>query len=316
MLEAIPLSQRPEEGWQLCRRALTEIAAGRFAEGEWTARVRQALDTGESVGVLAIDGPRLLGVATWNRIPLPGRRIGLLYLRARARSPSAYREFLQLLIDASVEAGPVAFSTGDLLGLDPAEQAAMMEPLGFRRFSRTEMEFPHGAPLPSTSMKGGTSARSVRLGDAAELARLHRVAYDGRFDRYLFMEDPDPGRDSERGMERLLHGEWGPFLPEDSFVATRGSQIVGATILVTMEGHPLLADVMVDPTQRGQGIAGALIGASLRSVRARSAPALRLNVTDGNASAQRLYRTMGFVPLFSGVGWYSARCIPISPEQE
>ena len=36
MLETIPLSQRPGEGWPLCREALAEIAGDRFAEEEWT----------------------------------------------------------------------------------------------------------------------------------------------------------------------------------------------------------------------------------------------------------------------------------------
>lgn len=316
MLETIPLSQRPDEGWQLCRRALQEIAGGRFPAEEWIARLRQTLDTGESVGVLAIEGTELAGVATWSRMPLPARRVGVLYLRPGERSPAAYREFLRRLIAESPKDGPIAFSTGDLLGLEPAQQVEMMEPLGFRRFSRTEMEFPQGSPLPSAALKEGTASRPIRLEDVAELAALHRIAYAGRFDRYLFMEDPDPGRDSERGMEKLLGGEWGPFLPEDSLVAVREGRIVGAAVLVMMEGHPLLADVMVDPAQRGQGIAAALIATTLASLRTRSAPPLRLNVTDGNARAQHLYRSMGFVPLFSGAGWYAPQCIPVSPEQD
>jgi ribosomal protein S18 acetylase RimI-like enzyme len=316
MPETIPLSQRPGEGWQLCREALAEIAGGRFAEEEWIVRMRQALDSGESVGVLAVEGPEPIGIATWSRIPLPARRISLLYLRSGWRTPATYREFLRQVIDGSPADGPVAFSTGDLLGLDAAQQAEMMEPLGFRRFSRTEMGFPDGAPLPSDSLRDGIRARRVRLEDAAELSALHRVAYSGRFDRYLFMEDPDPGRDSERGMEKLLGGEWGLFLPEDSYVAVREGRIVGATLLVTMEGYPLLADVMVDPAERGQGIAGALIAASLASVRGRAAPALRLNVTDGNARAERLYRSLGFTPLFTGVAWYATGSISVSPEQD
>lgn len=316
MVQTIPLSERPGEGWELCRRALKEVAAGRFPVEEWAVRTRQELDVGESTGVLAVEGSRLRGVALWSRIPLPARRVSLLYLLPEERSPSAYREFLHAMLDEFPKEGPVALSTGDIPGLDGATQAEMMEPLGFRRFARTEMEFPERLPLPRISLKPGTSSRPARPGDARELAVLHRMAYSGRFDRYLFMEDPEPGRDSERGMERLLRGEWGPFLSEDSFVAERAGRIVGAAMLVMMEGHPLLADVMVDPAVRGQGIAAALIVASLSSLRARSASPLRLNVTEGNGRAQRLYRSLGFAPVFTGIGWYARRWIPVPPEQE
>lgn len=316
MLRTIPFAERPEEGWSLCRQALMEIAEGRFAHEEWVARMRQSLDTGDTIAVLALEGPDMIGVSAWSRLPLPGCRVALLYLRPGSRSLTSYRELLGRVIGDSAKCGPIVFSTGDLLGLDPVEQALLMEPLGFHRFSRTEMEFPESAPLPSNSLRPGTQARPVRAEDAAELAVLHREAYSGRFDRYLFMEDPDPGRDSERGMEKLLGGEWGPFLPEDSFVALRDGRIVGATVLVMTEGHPLIADVMVHPSQRGQGIAGALIAASLSSVRGRSFSAPRLNVTDGNARAERLYRTLGFVPVFTGVAWYATQWVPISPQQD
>ncbi|MGD0718106.1 MAG: GNAT family N-acetyltransferase [Thermoplasmata archaeon] len=316
MAPTIPLSERPEEGWRLCRQAMTEIAAGRFPVDEWITRTRQDLDLAESVGVLAIDGAVTFGVALWNRTSLPARRVSLLYLLPDHRSPRGFREFLRDVIDASPRDGPVAFSTGDLLGLDRAEQAAIMEPLGFRQFARTEMEFPSGSLIPSISLEEDIRLRPVEPTDSRTLAGLHREAYADRFDRYLFMEDPDPGRDSARGMDKLLRGGWGPFLSEDSFVAERDGRLVGASLLVLMEGNPLLADAMVDSAFRGRRIGAALVTASLVSLRARSVPALRLNVTEGNARAQRLYRGLGFVPTFTDVGWYSPRCVPVPPEQE
>lgn len=316
MLRTIPLTERPDEGWQLGERAMVEVAAGRFPTQEWIARTRQMLDTGECVGTLAADGSALLGIAVTTRVALPGRRVNLLYLIPEARSTFSYREFLGRVIEAAAEGGPVAFTTGDILGLEEAEQAEMMEPLGFRHFSRTMMEFPDGTGLPSAELLAGTSSRMLVLQDVAQLAALHRTAYAGRFDRYLFMEDPDPARDSERMMDRLFQGEYGPFLPEDSRVAERDGKVVGGSIFVMFEGHPLLADVMVDPAMRGQGVAAALITAGLASLRARGQPALRLSVTDGNGRAERLYRSLGFVRIHGGTGWYSTTCIPFPPEQE
>ena len=101
MLETIPLSQRPGEGWPLCREALAEIAGGRFAKEEWTVRVRQALDSGESLGVLALEGPELIGIATWSRIPLPTRRVSLLYRWERARRATAPIDGLHPLVHRS-----------------------------------------------------------------------------------------------------------------------------------------------------------------------------------------------------------------------
>ncbi|HUZ80240.1 MAG TPA: hypothetical protein VMV28_06470 [Thermoplasmata archaeon] len=40
------------------------------------------------------------------------------------------------------------------------------------------------------------------------------------------------------------------------------------------------------------------------------------DVTDGNARAERLYRSMGFIPRFTGVAWYATGSVPISPEQD
>ncbi len=295
---------------------MTEIAAGRFPVEDWITRMRQDLDLGGSVAILAIDGPATIGVAVWTRTSLPARRVSLLYLVPGHRSPKVFREFLRQVIEDSPQDGPVAFSTGDLPGLGSAEQARMMEPLGFRRFQRTEMEFPDASPVPSIAREPPVQVRTVRPTDAGELAELHRVSYADRFDRYLFMEDPDPGRDSKLGMEKLLRGGWGPFLAGDSFVADRDGQLVGASLLVQMEGRPLLADVMVDPAYRGRRIGAALIAASLAALRARSAPALRLNVTEGNACAQGLYHGLGFVPTLTGAGWYSPRWVPVAPEDE
>jgi len=100
MAPTIPLSERPEEGWRLCRQAMTEIAAGRFPVDEWITRTRQDLDLAESVGVLAIDGAVTFGVALWNRTSLPARRVSLLYLLPDHRSPRGFREFLRDVIDA------------------------------------------------------------------------------------------------------------------------------------------------------------------------------------------------------------------------
>ena len=57
-----------------------------------------------------------------------------------------------------------------------------------------------------------------------------------------------------------------------------------------------LVAMWVRPTARGSGAAGALVGRVLAWARERSTRIVRLHVTSGNESAERLYARHGFVP--------------------
>jgi ribosomal protein S18 acetylase RimI-like enzyme len=57
-----------------------------------------------------------------------------------------------------------------------------------------------------------------------------------------------------------------------------------------------LYDIVVDPAQRGRGVGGLLLEATLAALRERGAPRVVLSTATRNESAQRLFARAGFRP--------------------
>jgi ribosomal protein S18 acetylase RimI-like enzyme len=85
-------------------------------------------------------------------------------------------------------------------------------------------------------------------------------------------------------------------------VAARGDEVLGYTY-AGVEGHDYMAlrgpagvlyDIVVDPAQRGQGVGGMLLTATLAALEARGAPRVVLSTAEQNEVAQRLFARMGF----------------------
>ncbi len=92
----------------------------------------------------------------------------------------------------------------------------------------------------------------------------------------------------------LFVGYWRES-PELFLVARRGRRIAGYSITQTNWRGAELESIAVDPRHRGQGIAQALLDATVRRVRLRGVGTLRLMVSTVNAPALRFYRQYGFV---------------------
>ena len=56
----------------------------------------------------------------------------------------------------------------------------------------------------------------------------------------------------------------------------------------------VLYDIVVDPAQRGQGVGGMLLSATLAALEARGAPRVVLSTAERNEPAQRLFTRAGF----------------------
>ena len=99
----------------------------------------------------------------------------------------------------------------------------------------------------------------------------------------------------------------GHVAPAEQIVAERDGTLVGAVLLYppgarlpTREGPgpamawPEVRLLAVPPSQRGQGIAEALMRECVRRARSAGAEALTLHTTDLMRAAMRLYERMGF----------------------
>ncbi len=178
------------------------------------------------------------------------------------------------------------------------------------------MTRPAEAPLlPEEPLAAGDRIRPVVPADVEALAEAHRRAYDGRFDHYLFLEVDDDRENSRREVAQILGGRWGVFEPAGSRLLERDGRVLAFVLSVRTRDGVLIADVGVDPEHRGQGLGRQVLVAVLHALAGAGGPRVYLNVTEGNASALKLYRKLGFVtsiPPFRG--WYNARLIPVSPE--
>ena len=75
-----------------------------------------------------------------------------------------------------------------------------------------------------------------------EIGHVLLAAYRGTVDD----EGEDvPGAIGE--VERTMDGDYGPFLPEASFVVTNGGRVVGASLVTMLESRPFIAHVVVHP---------------------------------------------------------------------
>lgn len=268
------------------------IRSGTLRGGLWTAE-------GRPLGIALWDPPERLGIA-----------IRDVYLVPAAATPEAYRALLDAVDRA---AGPIAFAA-PLPGLSTEDEAGVFRSLRFAPFHRTEMRFPTARPIPEVASPIGITIRPVRPADRDMLGRVHASAFRGHFDRYLFLEDPDPDRDAEQVVRALCDGRWGEFLAASSFVAESGTTPVGSILVIRSEGRALIADVAVDPAFQGRRIGEALMLRSLHALRARGEPVVALAVTEENRRAVRLYERLGFVRAFGPERrWYSTIVVPVPP---
>jgi len=312
MVSLRPLSSDRATALSLARRAILARNAPDAEIGPFLSAVERDVANGTAAGVLRFEGRTVTGIALWEPPAELGATLQVLYGVEGHQTGSEYERFLR---EVMREAGPVVFAPGFLAGLDDAEEQRVMEALGYAKFARSEMRLFPDAPEPHGPDSHAIRTRAPVAGDAAALARLHELAYRGRFDRFLFLVYADPARDAELATREILSGRWGEFLPWASVVVEGEGRLLAAALVVRAPYGPLIADVMVEPVVWGHGLGRAVVTASIRALRGRERSPIVLNVTEGNARAVRLYEHLGFVrSLGPSHGWYSRERIPIGPD--
>lgn len=311
VLEPVPLAHDVPTA----RRFLAEALRATPVPGEGPDDGLTALDglvtSGSVPGVLFAEAGRPLGLALWEPPSPIGLFVLCLYFEPSSATVGRYREAIDAIERSS---GPIAFVGRELAGLPPESESELMADLGFGRYGRSEMRFPASVPPPEVPVPRGISFRPPVDGDRAALATLHRRAYDGGLDRYLFLAELDPVRDAERAVAETFAGRHGEFLSGPSIVAEQSGSAVGACLVVRASYGPLIVDVMVDPGHQGRGLGRAMVSASVARLRAAGETVIALNVTEGNASAVRAYAAVGFVRTIGPQwGWYARARLPVRP---
>lgn len=271
--------------------------------------VESAIRSAHARGGLARSDGATKGIVVWEPAGPLGVAVRVLYLEASIADPDGYRELLDL---AHRAAGPIAFAPGPLAGLSADEERTMMTERGFAAFGRSEMGVPTGASIVRAPRPAGGSIRAVRPEDELPLARLHELAYRNHLDRFLSLEDLDPGRDADHQLRDFFAGRWGPPQLAGSAVVELEGKLVAAALAVRRTAHSLILDVMTDPTLQGRGLARAALSNALLALRSEGERAIVLNVTEGNERAIRLYSHVGFVRTVGpSQEWYDARRIRV-----
>jgi ribosomal protein S18 acetylase RimI-like enzyme len=306
----VPFGEDLAEPLALAREALRASAVPGEVPEHW-AGIEEAIRERRRRGALWVEEGVNLGIGLWDAPGPLGVSLGMLYLRPAAASPAGYRALLEA-IGQSI--GPVAFAPSPLAGLSPEAEARTMRDLGYESFARSEMTYHFTGPVPVRALPAGRRVRPYRPEDAPALARIHQRAYEGQFDRYLFLEDLNAERDASALLRDLVEGRWGPFVAEASTVVEEDGRPVGSTLVVETPRGPLIADVATEPEARGRGVGRAALERTLAALAERGAPHARLAVTEENRRAVALYEKLGFVrTLGPAREWYHTARIPVAP---
>ena len=84
------------------------------------------------------------------------------------------------------------------------------------------------------------------------------------------------------------------------------SEVLGYAVLYVVADQAELANLAVAPAFRGRGVGRALLESVVAVARELGVRQLFLEVRQSNSVAQRLYRSVGFVPVALRRGYYEA----------
>ena len=221
-------------------------------------------------------------------------------MRSAARQPESLEAQLLTHVIETLQQSPGIHRVEAQLLPHPA--GALARPFleaGFHRHVRLFMHVPVGGASFGTPNRAENKVevRPWSEEDFSSAAALITLAYRGHVDS----EINDQYR-STSGSMRFLNNivrfpGCGVFDPEASFVAVdRETRLTAGLVLcsrVRMDvGH--ITQVCMAPDARGQGLGKALLAASWASLERRGFRALTLTVTEANAAAVELYRSLGF----------------------
>lgn len=135
--------------------------------------------------------------------------------------------------------------------------------------------------------------------DAPELAALMVSAYRGTIDDEGESED-----DARAWIAAFFSGAapqvtGGQAVPGLSMGLRRDGALVSACLVTAYQAQAFISIVMTHPDRKGQGLAGQVLGASLKGIRSTGQVWVYAAITEGNRPSEALFSRVGF-----------ARCAP------
>jgi ribosomal protein S18 acetylase RimI-like enzyme len=129
--------------------------------------------------------------------------------------------------------------------------------------------------------------------DVDDISGFLRGVYEGHVEQQFGMHVGTPEEWTEY-VTALWKGESGTYMPLASWL-TRDEKGLAAGCLTTLwMGTPLISEIGVRKDRRGQGLARALLTATMNALVDLGHDRLALYVTLGNDPAIRLYESLGF----------------------
>jgi N-acetylglutamate synthase-like GNAT family acetyltransferase len=129
---------------------------------------------------------------------------------------------------------------------------------------------------------------TLRAGDLGRIIELHGKVYD-LLDGYGLRFEAYVGRTiAEFVLDNSAHGQ--------IWLVERGDQLIGCAAIALREGNRgQLRWVVVDPSERGQGIGKQLMQSALDYCRKEARQTVFLDTTDSLPESQALYGKLGFI---------------------
>lgn len=133
------------------------------------------------------------------------------------------------------------------------------------------------------------NTRAINQEDSEALGKLMDLSYKDTIDW-----EGETLEQCTKEMHDTLIGKYGPLISQASFLIIYENQIVSAILITEWKGVPLIAYTMTDKKFLGRGLAKHLLGKSISALSKLKWKELFLVVTEGNTSAEKLYRKVGF----------------------
>lgn len=276
-----PLFARQEERWR------AELS---WEAGELFSLVGRARESGILPGLIALDEDG--DVLGWCYASVQD---GFLFVGALHGERA---DVVRALLDAVLDSPEASYARGYRCFVFP-ETAAVSAALTRKRFDVQHFYYLRRSLVAQTPRPvRDLLVRAWRADDLPDTARLLARAYAGSFDGHCFAP---AGRLEEwagylaQVVRTPACGTWSEA--ESALVSTDGADGPIAVVLSTRVSPSTthVAQIVVDPRWRGQGIATSLIEYAASQASATGATGQTLLVAESNVTARAIYAHLGFV---------------------
>ncbi|MGP7815880.1 GNAT family N-acetyltransferase [Niallia sp. 01092] len=170
------------------------------------------------------------------------------------------------------------------LKMEPQQEKVTMN-----QITRTKMKVTLSPVVFFPFIKKSAKIRTVRKSDQSVLSSLFYHGFKDNIDykgETLIMY--------QKELKALLKGLFGPFLFDCSYLFIEKNHVVSASLVTLFQNVPVLMYAVTLPEHTNRGFFSQLLAHSMESLYKKGYKELYLVVTNGNDSAQYIYKKFGF----------------------